>query len=107
MYDLNKRAEELNKQIADGVTASNFDKSAEGKLVLEYINERVSSLLNKMTANTPLDDREYLEAHGRVSELKMINTMLQSKASGVTSAKEELDAITEQRDSESGSDNKA
>ena len=90
---IEKRARSAQKRVSEAVTASDFGGTAGGKLILDYINDRVSTLLTKMTAAAPLDDRAYLAHHGAIRELQNINSMLQFKASQLVPAKEELDAL--------------
>lgn len=99
--EIAERITQLQKQISDGIAARDFGNTPGEKLLLDYINERVSALINKMVAATPLDDRTYLEMHGRVNELQMINTMLQSKASSIARAEEELNVIRPDTSTES------
>jgi len=93
MDNTNQRIKEAEKRLKDSLSAASILDSEEGKFLLDYINERVSYLLNKMTANTPLDDRGYLSVHGGVKELQNLNTMLQSKAQQGEAAREEIDAL--------------
>lgn len=93
MEDIEKRLQQAQKRASDAMAAKNLLDSPEGTLLLDYINERVSTLLTKMTASTPLDDRAYLTAHGAVRELQNIHSMLQSKSQQLEPAKEEIDAI--------------
>lgn len=93
MEDIEKRIQDTQARISKAVAASRFGESLEGKMVLDYINDRVSQLLTKMTAAEALDDRTYLSYHGAVRELQSINVMLQSTAAQLEPAKEELDAL--------------
>lgn len=83
-------------RVEQGVAASSFSKSPEGQLIQSWINERVSYLLESMTAKTPMSDRDYLAAHGAIRELKDFNLMLQSKQRTGEAAQEELKALNEQ-----------
>lgn len=84
---------EAQKRLSDAIAAEELGNYDSGKLLLEYINDRVSSLISKMVAVTPLTDREYLECHGAVRELQSINTMLQFKSAQVAQAQGEVNAI--------------
>lgn len=97
-YEKNLRSDlaKAQKRAADGVAASNFLNTSEGQLIQDWINQRVSYLIESMTGKTPLDDREYLAAHGGIRELKDFNVMLQSKAASGISANEEVGNINEQ-----------
>lgn len=101
MDELDKRIQETQQRLNEAVTASSFADSPEGKMILDYINDRVSSLLTKMVGSEPLNDRTYLSYHGGVRELQQINTMLQAKAAQVDQAKEELDALRQDTDTRS------
>lgn len=94
--DLKRRVAEAQKRVEQGIAASSFHKKPEGKLLQDYIDERVSYLLNKLTGNKPLDRDEYLSIHGGILELKNINTMLQAKQQALPSNEEELRILNEQ-----------
>ena len=95
--EINTRLENARKRAEQGVAARNFLNTPEGALIQEWINERISYLLEKMTAKTPMGDREYLEAHGAVRELKDFNVMLSARAANTASAQEEMRVLNEQR----------
>lgn len=90
MEDLDKRLREAQKRLEQGIAAGNFHKTAEGKLVQDWINERVSYLLNKMTGKTPLSRDEYLSCHGGVKELEDFNIMINAKKRAAQGAAEEV-----------------
>lgn len=95
---------EAQKRVEQGVAASSFIKSPEGKLIQDWINERVSFELEQMTGKTPMSDREYLESHGAVRVLKDFNLMLQSKQRTGQAAQAEVKALNEQQSAISGQD---
>lgn len=101
---INNRLENARKRVEQGVAAGNFLKTPEGNLVQEWINERISYLLEKMTSSTAMSDREYLAAHGAVRELKEFNVMLNAKARNTVSAQEEMKVLNEQRAAVEGQD---
>jgi hypothetical protein len=82
---------------AKGVAAANLMKMNEGKLIQDWINDRVSYELERMTGKNPLSDREYLEGHGAVRVLKEFNIMLQSAVQTGVSAQEEVKILNEQQ----------
>lgn len=94
---LDKDIAAAQKRVSDGVAASNFLETSEGKLIQDWINMSVSRELDKMTAKVPMTDEEYLESHGAVRVLKEFNVMLQSKAAVGTAAQAEVEALNEQR----------
>lgn len=100
--ELKQKVEAAQKRVEAGIAAGKFNQTAEGKLVQDWINERVSYLLNKMTARTPLSRDEYLSYHGAVNELQGFNSMLQIKQQALPSAQEEMKALNEQQAAISG-----
>lgn len=91
-----KRLEAASKRVSVGIAASNFLATPEGQLIQEWINERISQLMEKLSGKTPVDDREYLSIHGGLRELKDFNVMLQAKALAVPHAQEEVEAIKDE-----------
>lgn len=89
-------------RVEQAIAAGNFLSTPEGKLVQDWVNLRVSLLIEKMTGKVPADDRDYLAYHGAVKELKEFNVMLQSKASQLESAQEEVNVLNEQQKAISG-----
>lgn len=84
------------QRAADGVAARGFLGTPEGQLIQEWINLRVSYLMEKLTGKDPLSDRDYLAIHGGIRELKDFNVMLQSKAAAGLAAEEEVKVLSEQ-----------
>ena len=62
--ELDAEIKKKTKDIEQGVAAGNFLQTAEGQLIQEWSNARVSFLLEKTTGNKPLTGREYLQYHG-------------------------------------------
>ena len=100
--ELERDLKAAQQRAEEGVAASNFSKSAEGKLIQDWINERVSYLVAQMTGKNPLNDREYLSNHGAIRELQNFNVMLQTKARGTKTAQQEVTVLNEQRTAISG-----
>lgn len=100
--DLEKDLKAARKRLDKSMAAKSFMNSKEGAVIQDWINERVSYLLNKMTAKTPLTDREYLSYHGAIRELQDFNVMLQGQAASESSAAEEVKALDEQFKAVSG-----
>lgn len=93
MDDYDKVLKQAETRFKKAAAATNIIERDEGKFLIEYINERISTLVNKMTAPAPMDDRSYLSTHGAIRELQTLSTMLYSNASQLNTAKEEIDAL--------------
>ena len=52
--DTDKKLQDAQKRLSDAIAAESFGESDAGALMLEYINDRVSSLINKMIGATPI-----------------------------------------------------
>lgn len=76
------------KRMSNIESKNNLLKSADGKFLVEYIDNRASSLVSKMTAAKPMSDREYLSTHGAIRELHLLRETL--------SAQEDPDKIQEE-----------
>ena len=81
--------------------AASLLTSPEGVFLQEYLNDRVSTLVSKITSATPASDRDYVSAHGGVYELKSVVVMLNSTASQLATAEEELNALRSDTDTRS------
>lgn len=90
---LQKQLKEAEKRVADGISATNLMASPEGKLIQDWVNERVSYLMEKLSATNPVDDREYLSIHGGIRELKGFNDMLYRKQRVVPNAQQDVKDI--------------
>lgn len=96
MEELETRLKQAEKRLMDAVIAKDILEDRQGIFLIDYINDRISYLVTKMTGAKPLDEKEYLDLHGSISELKRLNDMLMSKAAQGAIAREESDAIREQ-----------
>lgn len=85
------------KRVQDGMAASNFLNTSEGKLIQDWLNQRIGLLIESMSGKAPLSDRDYLAAHGAIRELKDFNLMLQSKALDGKAAAEDVKVINGQQ----------
>lgn len=94
---LQQQVEDASRRVEQGIAAGKFQSSPEGKLIQDWINERVSQLVTKMTSGKPMDRDEYLAAHGAVKELQSFNGMLHTKKSNLASAQEELNGLNGQQ----------
>lgn len=83
------------------MSAKNLLESEDGAFLINYINERVSVLINKITSATAADERTYLDVHGGIKELQTLNTMLYTTAEQLEAAKEEIDAFRQDTDTTS------
>ena len=92
-YDIEKRLKDAQDRVAKAVAATSLLQSPEGKLLLDYISERISYLVNKLTASEPVTTPEYLDIHGSIRELQTLNTMLHSASAQGAMAQEEADAL--------------
>lgn len=93
---LKQSLNEAQKRVEQSVAAIDFPGTPQGKLIQDWINERVSYLLSKLTEKDPATDREYLSLHGAIRELQDFNAMLQSKANGLERAREDAEDIQRQ-----------
>lgn len=94
---LDENLQKAHERVAIGMAASNFLNTPEGKIIQDWINQRIGLLLESLSGKTPLNDREYLAAHGAIRELKDFNTMLQSKEMDGKAAAEEVQIINGQK----------
>ena len=85
------------RRVEQAVAAKKFLKTPEGKLIQDWINERISYEMERMTAKSAMDRDEYLEGHGAIRILKDFNVMLNSKARQEASAVEEVQILNEQQ----------
>lgn len=90
-----EKIKQAQERVRKAQLATTLLESPEGEFLLEYVNERVSTLVSSITGQTPVSDRDYLSAHGGIKELKSINIMLHSTAGQLIPAQEELHALTE------------
>lgn len=102
---LQKDLKAAQTRVEKGVAAKDFLNTSQGKIVQDWINERISYLMEKMTGKDALTDREYLSYHGAVRELKDFNVMLQQKAASVPSAVEEVKILNGQQSALEGQSN--
>lgn len=98
---LKQELKDAQKRVEQAVAASDFLQTPQGQLIQDWVNERVTYLMSKLTAPTPVDDREYLSIHGAVRELQDFNNMLVSKQNGLQMAQEDLNEINRQLTPES------
>lgn len=68
---------------------------ASAPVLYEIIDGEISLLVNKITAEKPLDYDSYLDAHGQVRGIMRIRNLLNSKEAEEVSAAEEVRAIEE------------
>jgi len=93
---LQAQLKEARARVQKSVAAGNFLNTDEGKLIQDWVNTRISALLNDMTAKTPLSHDEYLAKQGAVYELKDFNAMLTRTEAAGTVAQEDVDNINDQ-----------
>lgn len=100
--EMEKELAAARERAAAGVAASRLMEEPEGKLIQDWLNKRVSLLLDSMTAAAPLSHSDYLAAHGGARELKDFNAMLHSTIRVGAQAGEEARILDEQRKAISG-----
>lgn len=73
--ELEEQLKASRERLADLATKENFAKKPEGKLLNDYLTNRISLIVTKMTSSkAPMEEREYLAAHGAVQECqKLLN----------------------------------
>lgn len=83
--------EKLQGDLFEAAMSQRFIESEEGKYLINYITEVVSSLTNQMI-NKRLEREEYIEVRAKIDILRRLKQVLEAKASDVVIAqlKEQL-----------------
>lgn len=89
--ELSAKLEAARKRLRQGREIKALRNSA--PTFYEIIDGEVSLLINKMTAEKPLDYDGYLDAHGQVRGILRIRNLLDSKEAEEVAASQEVKAI--------------
>lgn len=94
--ELEDNVRDARKRLADITAKESLVKKPEGKILIDYITDRISQLMNTMTNKDPLTDRQYLSVHGGVRELQLLMTMLHTRVEDIDSLNEEIATYEQQ-----------
>ena len=75
------------KRLANVSAKQSLMKKPEGKVVEDYISERIAQLVASITSNNPADREKYLTAHAGIRELRLLSASLHATSD------EEINAI--------------
>lgn len=95
MADYVSELEEKLKSTQKRLKASNQIKHVKSAapLFFEIIDGEISLVLNRMTADKPLDYDAYLSAHGEIKGMKRIRDLVNSKEADGAVAQQEAEGI--------------